>query len=57
MTIASNGHFLTQIVHPVHKSSNITAFKKQVNPHKVLLIGNSGIKWQDLLKMNPAELF
>ena len=41
----------------VTQSSNITAFKKQVNPHKVLLIGNSGIKWQDLLKMNPAELF
>jgi len=38
-------------------SAGITDFKKQVNPHKVLLASNSGIKWQDLLKMNPAELF
>lgn len=38
-------------------SAGITAFKKQVNPDKVLLVGNSGIKWQDFLKMNPADLF
>jgi len=38
-------------------SAGIIAFKKQVNPDKVLLVGNSGIKWQDFLKMNPADLF
>ena len=38
-------------------SAGIKAFKKQVNPHKVLLVGNTGIRWQDFLKMNPAELF
>ena len=38
-------------------SAGIKAFKKQVNPHRVMLVGNSGIRWQDFLKMNPAELF
>ena len=38
-------------------SAGIKAFKKKVNPDKVLLIGNTGISWQDFLKMNPAELF
>jgi len=33
------------------------AFKKQFNPNKTFLIGTHGITWQDLLKMNPAELF
>ncbi len=38
-------------------SAGIKAFKKQVDPEKVLLVGNSGIRWQDFLKMNPVELF
>ena len=38
-------------------SAGIKAFKKKVNPDKVLLVGNTGISWQDFLKMNPAELF
>lgn len=38
-------------------SAGIIAFKKKVNPDKVLLVGNSGIRWQDFLKMNPVELF
>ena len=33
------------------------AFQKQVKPYKVLLVGNSGIPWQDFLKINPVELF
>jgi len=33
------------------------AFKKQFNPHKILLIGNSGLPWQELLQINPVELF
>jgi predicted AAA+ superfamily ATPase len=32
-------------------------FKKQFNPHKILLIGNSGLPWQELLQINPVELF
>lgn len=38
-------------------SSGISAFKKAFNPNKVLLVGKSGIPWQDFLKLNPAELF
>ncbi|HRP34205.1 MAG TPA: DUF4143 domain-containing protein [Agriterribacter sp.] len=37
--------------------SGITAFQKQFNPYKVLLVGNSGMPWQDFLKLNPVELF
>ena len=35
----------------------IKAFKDYANPDKVLLIGDSGIPWQDFLKINPSELF
>jgi predicted AAA+ superfamily ATPase len=38
-------------------SSGISAFKKAFNPDKVLLVGKSGIPWQDFLKLNPIELF
>jgi uncharacterized protein len=38
-------------------SSGLSAFKKAFNPEKLLLIGNSGIPWQDFLKLNPVELF
>ncbi|HSU28436.1 MAG TPA: ATP-binding protein [Chitinophagaceae bacterium] len=38
-------------------SAGISAFKKQMKPDKILLIGNAGIKWEDFLKMNPGELF
>lgn len=37
--------------------SGMTAFQKQFNPYKVLLVGNSGMPWQDFLKLNPVELF
>lgn len=37
--------------------SGMTAFQKQFNLHKMLLVGNSGIPWQDFLKLNPVELF
>jgi predicted AAA+ superfamily ATPase len=39
------------------RNSGMTAFQKQFNPGKVLLIGNSGLSWQNFLQMNPAELF
>jgi predicted AAA+ superfamily ATPase len=38
-------------------STGIIAFKKQIKPDKILLVGNSGISWQDFLMMNPAGLF
>jgi len=38
-------------------ATGIKAFKDYANPDKVLLIGNSGIPWQDFLKINPSDLF
>lgn len=35
----------------------IEAFKKQHNPEKVLLIGNTGIPWQEFLEIDPDDLF
>jgi len=35
----------------------MTAFKNRYTPYKVLLIGNSGIPWQDFLQINPVEIF
>ena len=32
-------------------------FQKEFNPNKVLLIGNSGLEWQEFLKINPIEIF
>ena len=38
-------------------SSGISAFKKAFNPEKVLLVGKTGIPWQEFLQLNPVELF
>jgi predicted AAA+ superfamily ATPase len=38
-------------------TGSMGVFKKQFNPHKILLIGNSGLPWQELLQINPVELF
>jgi len=38
-------------------SSGLSAFKNAFKPSKILLIGNTGLSWQDFLKMNPVELF
>jgi predicted AAA+ superfamily ATPase len=38
-------------------TSGMGAFKKTFDPDKVLSVGNSGLPWQDFLKMNPADLF
>lgn len=38
-------------------SSGISAFKKAFNPDKILLVGKTGLPWQDFLKLNPVELF
>ena len=37
--------------------SGMNDFKNTMHPDKVILIGNSGIHWQEFLKINPVELF
>ncbi len=39
------------------KAPGMEAFKKQYRPDKVLLVGNSGVPWQEFLKTSPAQLF
>lgn len=38
-------------------TSGMTAFKNKFNPDKILLIGKTGLPWQDFLKLNPVSLF
>ncbi len=38
-------------------SSGMNGFKKQFDPHKLLLVGENGIPWKDFLKINPTDLF
>ncbi len=38
-------------------SSGMAAFAEQCKPYKVLLVGNSGIPWQEFLELEPLELF
>lgn len=35
----------------------MAAFKNKYTPYKVLLVGNSGIPWQEFLQINPVEIF
>jgi len=39
------------------RASGIATFTQQCKPDKVLLIGNSGISWQEFLELEPLELF
>lgn len=39
------------------KTSGMASFKKKFNPDKVLLVGNTGLSWQEFLKMKPKDLF
>lgn len=39
------------------KTSGMAAFKKKCNPNKMILVGNTGLIWQEFLKMNPVDLF
>lgn len=39
------------------KAPGMQAFKKQHAPDKVLLVGNSGIPWQEFLRISPVQLF
>lgn len=38
-------------------SMGMEAFKKAFNPSKFLLIGDTGMPWQEFLQINPVELF
>ena len=35
----------------------MTALKKQNEPDKTLVVGNSGLPWEEFLKIPPVELF
>lgn len=39
------------------QSKGLNAFKQLFAPLKIILIGNTGLKWQEFLKINPGELF
>ena len=39
------------------KTQGMEKFKKTFNPHKSLLIGDSGFSWQEFLQMNPSDIF
>jgi predicted AAA+ superfamily ATPase len=39
------------------KTQGMDAFKKKYAPEKVLLVGSSGLPWQDFLKIPPSQLF
>lgn len=41
----------------VHNTSGMAAFKKKFNPDKLVVIGNTGLPWQEFLQMKPGELF
>lgn len=39
------------------KALGMEAFRKQFTPDKVLLVGNSGLPWQEFLRLSPDQLF
>lgn len=39
------------------KAPGVAAFKKRHEPDKVLLVGNSGMPWQEFLRISPSEVF
>jgi uncharacterized protein len=34
----------------------MSVFQKNYNPDKLLLVGSSGIPWEEFLKINPMDL-
>jgi predicted AAA+ superfamily ATPase len=38
-------------------TKGMEVFKKKYNPKKILLVGTSGLLWQDFLELNPSDLF
>ena len=42
----------------IHQAGmGMNAFNDQIKPDKIMLIGNSGLPWQEFLKINPVALF
>ncbi|WP_257669727.1 ATP-binding protein [Parapedobacter tibetensis] len=41
----------------IQTGTNMPAFRKAVAPDRVLLVGHSGIPWEEFLMINPLELF
>lgn len=41
----------------LHRTSGLSAFKKEFNPHKIYLVGKEGIPWNEFINFNPVELF
>lgn len=39
------------------KTKGMQVFDKRFKPDKMLMIGNSGLRWQEFLEINPALLF
>ena len=41
----------------IKNTAGMDAFKKTFNPSKLMLIGNTGLPWQQFLEINPVDLF
>jgi hypothetical protein len=41
----------------VKNKKGMEAFRKKFNPHKIYLIDNKALPWNEFLKINPEELF
>jgi predicted AAA+ superfamily ATPase len=38
-------------------TSSLAAFQKKMSPDRVYFVGESGIPWEDFLRLDPGELF
>ena len=56
--LEKNGHTigLEVTTSETHKLSGMQAFQNLYHPDKVLLIGKSGLPWEEFLQINPGEL-
>ena len=41
----------------LRSTAGIEAFHKKFNPHKILIVGATGLPWQEFLRINPASVF
>lgn len=41
----------------IQRHKGMDAFRKKYNPEKIILVGTSGLPWEEFLKINPKELF
>lgn len=39
------------------KATGMEAFKRQHSPDRILVIGSSGVPWEEFLTMNPTDIF